>query len=155
MGLLTSKPDFAQSIHRHQPGPTSARQKRNRRSTHQCSLCSRWLQRSAQVPWRHFDDVHLHRDSFQETCSIESRYRRRWVRLWPDAWRFQSRTAWGFQTRDQAEDSGWNDWKLWMQRPRITWGLMSLWQMPFEWMYARDLEVKHCVTLVQCPFYQW
>lgn len=31
---------------------------------------------------------------------------------------------------------------------QATWGLMSLWQMPFEWMYARDLEVNRVHT---CP----
>ena len=30
----------------------------------------------------------------------------------------------------------------------VTWGLMSLWQMPFEWMYARDLWVN---TFHTCP----
>ena len=37
-------------IHSHQPGPTSAQQKRNQHSTHRCSLCSRLLQKSVQVP---------------------------------------------------------------------------------------------------------
>ena len=29
---------------------------------------------------------------------------------------------------------------------QVTWGLMSLWQMPLEWMYARDLEVNQVNT---------
>ena len=44
--------DFDHCINSHQPGPTSAQQKRNQHSTHRCSLCSQSLQKSVQVPWR-------------------------------------------------------------------------------------------------------
>ena len=40
------------------------------------------------------------------TCNIWSRCTRHWAPRAQDAWRCQSRTASGFQTQDQAEDSG-------------------------------------------------
>ena len=89
--------------------------------------------------------------SWLKTCSIESRCRKHWVHPWPDAWHCQNRTAWGFQTQDQAEDSGGKKvMNFCLQcHDQATWGLMSLWQMPFEWMYARDLEVNRVHTLAQ------
>ena len=152
MRLLTSM-NF-DHIHPHWPGPTSAQQKRNQHSTHQCSLCSQSHQKSAQVPCR---NLNLNNSwmygslSWLKTCSIESRCRKHWVHPWPDAWHCQNRTAWGFQTQDQAEDSGGKKvMNFCLQcHDQATWGLMSLWQMPFEWMYARDLEVNRVHTLAQ------
>ena len=49
---MTASVNFDHCINSHQPGPTSAQQKRNQHSTHRCSLCSQSLQKSVQVPWR-------------------------------------------------------------------------------------------------------
>ena len=73
------------------------------------------------------------------TCSIVSRCRRRWVPLWPGAWRCQSRTAWGFQTQDPAEDSGGERSSLLFSKYKI-----SLIQLPGAWCLCGKFRLSGC-----------
>ena len=142
MRLPTSM-DFDR-IHSHQPGPTSAQQKRNQHSTHQCSLCSRSLQKSAQVPCRNLNNSCINR-RFSSWRPVVSR---------ADVWDigFASDQMLGATKIAQLEDSRLGIKQKILEEKccswfsalnnQVTWGLMSLWQMPFEWMYARDLGVN-------------
>ena len=73
------------------------------------------------------------------TCSIVSRCRRRWVPLWPGAWRCQSRTAWGFQTQDPAEDSDGERSSWLYSKYKI-----SLIRLPGAWCLCGKFRLSGC-----------